>query len=349
MTGKERVKYVRWALLALFLVTVECVKRSPEGGEAYARNIYPFIADVLSRFSSLFPFSVGDCLIYGSIAGLVIYPVYAGVKKLSWKMAARRMTEYLLWLYVWFYGAWGLNYFRKDFFTRMEIPRAAYSAEIFRTFLSAYTDSLNASFVPVEEVDKAFVAEEVKKGYREIAERFALPCPADYLRPKPMLLPSLMSGVGVLGYMGPFFTEYNLNPDLLPVQYPFTYAHEMAHVLGISGEAEANLYGFLVCSRSRVPEIRFSAYLALLPYVWGNARGLLPDEEFDRWKERLSPDVREVYNRKAAYWQHLYNPWIGEIQDVAYNWFLKKNNIPAGRKDYSEVVALLMAIQIDLR
>ena len=84
-----------------------------------------------------------------------------------------------------------------------------------------------------------------------------------------------MSGVGVLGYMGPFFTEYNLNPDLLPVQYPFTYAHEMAHVLGISSEAEANLYGFLVCSRSGVPEIRFSAYFALLPYVLSNAYGLL--------------------------------------------------------------------------
>lgn len=343
------MKYIRWAFLAFLLMTVVGVMRSPEWGEAYARNVYPFIAGVFSRFSSLFPFSVGDCLIYGSIAGLIIYPAYAGVRRLSWKATVRRMTEYLLWLYVWFYGAWGLNYFRKDFFTRMEIPRAAYSADAFRPFLLAYTDSLNASFIPVEEVDKALVAEEVKKGYHEIAERFALPRPAGYLRPKPMLLPSLMSGVGVLGYMGPFFIEYNLNPDLLPVQYPFTYAHEMAHVLGISGEAEANLYGFLVCSKSRVPAIRFSAYLALLPYVWGNARGLLPAEEFDRWKGCLSPEVKEAYNRKAAYWQHLYNPLIGEMQDVVYNWFLKKNNIPAGRKDYSEVVALLMAIQIDLR
>ena len=33
------------------------------------------------------------------------------------------------------------------------------------------------------------------------------------------------------GYMGPFFTEFNLNGQLLPVQYPATYAHEMAHSL----------------------------------------------------------------------------------------------------------------------
>ena len=225
-----------------------------------------------------------------------------------------------------------------------EIPYAAYSADAFRSFLSTYTDSLNASFVPVEKIDKALVAEEVKKEYHEIAGRFSLVSPAGYLHPKPMLMPFLMSGVGVLGYMGPFFTEYNLNPDLLPVQYPFTYAHEMAHVLGISSEAEANLYGFLVCSRSGVPEIRFSAYFALLPYVLSNAYGLLSEEEFNEWKETISPEVKDLYNRKVAYWENLYSPFIGEIQSTVYNWFLKGNNISSGRKNYSEVVALLMAL-----
>lgn len=339
-----KLKYIRWIVLSLLLAAIWLTMRSPGAGEVYARNIYPYVSAVLSRFSSLFPFSVGDCLIYGSIVGLLIYVVYAIVGRRSWKTAVGRIVEYLLWGYVWFYMAWGLNYFRQDFFSRTQIPYAAYSADAFRSFLSAYTDSLNASFVPIETVDKVVVAEESKKGYREIAGRFGLVLPAGYLHPKPMLLPSLMSSVGVLGYMGPFFTEYNLNPKLLPVQYPFTYAHEMAHVLGISSEAEANLYGFLVCSRSEVPEIRFSAYFALLPYVLSNAYQLLPEEEFNQWKETILPEIKEVYNRKAAYWLDLYSPLIGEIQSTAYNWFLKGNNIPSGRKNYSEVVALLMAL-----
>ena len=339
-----KLKYIRWIVLSLLLAAIWLTMRSPGAGEVYARNIYPYVSAVLSRFSSLFPFSVGDCLIYGSIVGLLIYVVYAIVGRRSWKTAVGWVVEYLLWGYVWFYMAWGLNYFRQDFFSRTQIPYAAYSADAFRSFLSAYTDSLNASFVPIETVDKVVVAEESKKGYREIAGRFGLVLPAGYLHPKPMLLPSLMSSVGVLGYMGPFFTEYNLNPKLLPVQYPFTYAHEMAHVLGISSEAEANLYGFLVCSRSEVPEIRFSAYFALLPYVLSNAYQLLPEEEFNQWKETILPEIKEVYNRKAAYWLDLYSPLIGEIQSTAYNWFLKGNNIPSGRKNYSEVVALLMAL-----
>lgn len=345
MKGTEWIKKIRirWIILAAGLVLVWCVQASPAAGEWYARNVYPPVSSLLSRFSSFFPFSVGDCLIYGSIIGLCLYPFYARWRKRRWAVIAGRMAEYLFWIYLWFYLAWGLNYFRKDFFTRTEIPYAAYSADTFRSFLSAYTDSLNASFVPVEAIDKAVVAAETKKGYREIDGRFGLVRPAGYLRPKPMLIPSLMSGVGVLGYMGPFFIEYNLNPKLLPVQYPFTYAHEMAHVLGISSEAEANLYGFLVCARSEVPEIRFSAYFALLPYVLGNAYGLLPEEEFNAWKATISPEVKDLYNRKTAYWQSLYSPLIGEVQSTAYNWFLKGNNIPSGRKNYSEVVALLIS------
>lgn len=336
---------IRWVVLTALLVFVWIVMRVPALGEWYAGKIYPLFFAVLSRFSSLFPFSVGDCFIYGSIAGILFYLVYAIAKRRSWKKTAGRMLEYLLWVYVWFYLAWGLNYFRENFYTRTQIPYVTYSSDAFRSFLSAYTDSLNATFVPVEKIDKAVVAEETKKGYLEIAGRFGLIRPAGYLHPKPMLIPSLMNGVGVLGYMGPFFTEYNLNPNLLPVQYPFTYAHEMAHVLGISSEAEANLYGFLVCSRSEVPAIRFSAYFALLPYMLSNAYQLLPEEEFSRWKESLSPEVKKAYNEKAAYWEALYSPLIGEMQATAYNWFLKGNNIPSGRKNYSEVVALLMALE----
>ena len=334
---------LRWIVLALLLVAVRVVMAVPAMGEWYARHLYPTVSAVLSRLSFWIPFSIGDLFIYGSIAGLLVYWIYARIKRRSWKQMLGRSAEYLLWVYVWFYVAWGLNYFRQDFFTRTGTTYADYSPEQFKQFLTAYTDSLNSSFVSFEKIDKSLVSEEVKKGYRSMDTRFGLNEPAGYLHAKPMLLAPLMSGVGVLGYMGPFFNEYNLNPSLLPAQYPFTYAHEMAHVLGISSEAEANLYGFLVCTRSSVPEIRFSGYFGLLPYVLDNAYSLLSEEEFNQWRESISPEVRELYNRKVAYWQSLYSPFIGEVQDTLYNWFLKGNNIPSGRKNYSEVVALLIS------
>lgn len=334
----------RWIVLAVLLLFVWAVMYFPVLGEWYASRVYPLFSQVLGRFSSWFPFSVGDCLIYGSIVGLIVYWVYTLLRGRSWKRMLGRTAEYLVFLYCWFYLAWGLNYFRADFYSRTHIPPVSYSAETFHSFLEAYTDSLNASFLPVEKLDTVRIAEEVKKGYTSLSSRFGMNRPSDYMRAKPILFSSWMSGVGVLGYMGPFFNEYNLNRDLLPVQYPFTYAHEMAHVLGISSEAEANLYAYLVCTSSEIPEVRFSGYFSLLPYVLGNAYSLIGKEEFEKWLKTLSPEVKTLYNRKAAYWESLYTPWIGELQDTVYHWFLKGNRIPSGKKNYSEVIGLLMAL-----
>ena len=122
------MKYIRWIVLSLLLAGIWCAMRSPDMGEAYARNVYPYISGALSCFSSLFSFSIGDCLIYGSMAGLLAYLVYAIVKKRSWRATAGRMIEYLLWIYVWFYLAWGLNYFREDFFTRTRTTYVPFSS-----------------------------------------------------------------------------------------------------------------------------------------------------------------------------------------------------------------------------
>jgi len=316
----------------------------PGMGEWYARMLYPVISTPLARISSLFPFSLGDCFIYGSIAGLLIYIIRRLIKRKSFKRTLFFTVEYLAWVYVWFYMAWGLNYFRDGFYQRSGIAYVAYEPGQFQRFLTLYTDSLNASFCDfTEPLSREIVDREVKKGYETIAGRFALMQPHTYQTGKPMLIPPLMSGVGVLGYIGPFFNEFHLNPALLPVQYPTTYAHEMAHVLGVSSEAESNLYSFLVCSQSEYPQIRFAAWFSLFTYVLGNAYGLLDAESFDEWRTTLRPEVKELFNAKNAYWQSRYNPVIGEAQDVMYNMFLKSNNIPSGRKNYSEVVGLLIS------
>ena len=296
---------VRWIILAIFLVAIWIVMGNPRLGEWYSRSIYPWVSGMLSRFSCLFPFSVGDCFIYGSIAGLLGYLSYAIIRRRRIGRTIRHVVEYLAWVYVWFYMAWGLNYFRQD---------------------------------------REVVKEAVLDGYRKLPTRFGLTTPGAYLHPKTMLLSRLMSGVGVMGYMGPFFTEFNLNDQLLPVQYPATYAHEMAHVLSISNEAEANLYSYLICTGSSVPEIRFSGYFSLLPYVLSNAYVALDKDAFEAWKKRLRPEIKDLYNEKVAYWQSLYSPLIGEAQDVVYNLFLKGNKIPTGTANYSEVIALLIAI-----
>lgn len=340
----KRIGWSLWLLVAA-LIYVWLTMLIPGWGEWYSRSIYPVISYSLSRFSSIFPFSLGDCFIYGSIAGLLVYIVLRFIRKQSWRHTLWFVVRYLAWVYVWFYIGWGLNYYRDDFFRRTGNSPAEYSKERYVDFLQTYTDSLNATYVPFDSIDKAAMAETIKKDYKSLDSKYGLLKPYSWDRPKPMLVEPIMSGTGIMGYMGPFFSEFNLNPDLLPVQYPFTYAHEMAHLLGITNEAEANLYAHLVGKVSSDQQIRFASYFGLLTYVIENAARLLTPEEYEAWTATLRPEVKDLYNHKMTYWQSRYSPFIGKIQHSLYNLYLKGNNISSGHDNYSEVITLLLSQQ----
>ena len=309
--------------------------------EWYSRHIFPVLSDGLARVASFFPFSLSDVFIYGSLAGLLVY-LLLRVWYAPWTVLGRSVL-YLLGVGLWFYAAWGVNYFREPFYGRAGVTPQPYDSVAFHAFLTRYAEKLNDSYLPEMQVDTDIVAREVKARYRQIAPRFGLKEPREYHRAKPMLSSAMMSAVGVLGYIGPFFNEATLNADLLPVQYPSTYAHEMAHVLGVAGEGEANFYAWLVCSSSPVPEIRFAGWFSLFPYVLGNAYRTLSPEEFKAWTATVRPEVKDLYNRKNAYWQARYNAWWGDLQERVYNLYLKGNRVAGGTANYSEVVGMVMA------
>ena len=336
---------IRWAVILFLVVLIQLVMRMPGWGEWYAETIYPPVVRVLSFLTGWLPFSVGDCFIYGSILFLIVY--------LLWNFIVRRClwaplgngVEYLFWVYIWFYLAWGLNYFRDDFYERAGLARVAYSEDDFRAFLDAYTDALNTATDMVLEGDS--LREPAEKLVPEVAPEafvaYGLTRVPAHVRPKPMLLPGLMSGVGVTGYMGPFFSEFHLNQNLLPSQYPFTYVHELSHLLGCSNEAEANFHAYRICVASSDPWVRFSGYFALFPYVAGNAWRALGAEGYSDWLARLRPAIPAFYEKRLAYWASLYNPQVGEAQEWAYNMFLRGNRISSGTANYAEVIALIIA------
>lgn len=341
----EKKINIRLLVLAVLLIFVWSAMLMVDVSEWYAQAVYPSVYGLLSRFSSRFPFSVGDCFIYGSIFGLIVYLIYATVRGKGFWRRVGRIVEYLAWVYVWFYLAWGLNYFRHDYYTRAQVTPVSFSIDDFQVFLDRYTVGLHEAWTPVEAVKPEAIESEVKEKYRKLPQRNGLARPTDYLRVKPMLSSRLMSKVGVKGYMGPFFSEFNINRNLPPSMYAFTYTHEMAHVLGITNEAEANLYAYLICTSSEMQEVRFSGYQALFPYVWSNARRLLPSHLFEEWKSGLDPEFIAYYNENVDYLRALYDPRIGEMQDRVYNLFLKGNKISSGTANYSEVIGLLIALQ----
>ena len=340
----KRRQKIRYIVLGILLLVVWSTQAISVMGEFYARSVYPVISLCLSSFSRLFPFAIGDLFIFLSIIGVIAYPIYGRIKKQPWKKIVLRDGEYLLWIYVWFYLAWGLNYSQKNFYERTHIPYVAYTPDKFKAFVKEYIRHLNNSYVPITGIDKNRVCKEAVKGYKQISDTLGIHRPPyDSPRAKTMLFTPLISMVGVSGSMGPFFCEFTLNGDLPPSQYPATYTHELAHLLGITSEAEANFYAYEVCTRSQVESIRFSGYFSILSHVLGNARRLLTEEEYTELFNRIRPEIIELARSKQTYWMAKNSPLIGNIQNWIYDLYLKGNKIESGRKNYSEVIGLLIS------
>ncbi len=338
------LRHIRWgveAFLVIFILVCRCV---PACGEWYARIIYPVVSAILSACVSYIPFSLEEWFVVGIVAVLAVIPVRSRKNGVAWRTILRREAEVLVVVWCWFYMGWGINYFRYDFFTRSGTVRAEYREYDFRRFFSSYVDSLNASYCLCYLPSQREVEEEMKSLFSSIPPRFGLARPLVYQHPKRVVFNNLYSGVGVLGFMGPFFAESQLNSELLPLEYPFTYAHEYSHLLGVSSEAEANFWAYQICTHSTHPAIRYSGYFGLLPYVLSNVYYLLGEDEYKVLAASVRQEVFDDLREKRTHWEALYSPVIGSIQETVYSWYLKGNRIHSAQKNYAEVVGMILSL-----
>lgn len=344
-----KIKF-RHIVLIILVVFVLAARFSVSIGEWYSTTVYPLISAALSWLVSWISFSLEEIAVIGSCGFIVCLIVYSIRQRVGLWKTLLRITELLLWIYVWIYIAWGCNYFRADLYTRTGSERQGYNELVFMDFVHAYTDSLNASYASFKKDEEGVGLEQsdleahVKEAYSEVPDIYGLSAPRPWQRPKDVLLCNLYSYVGVLGYIGPFFCETQLNPDLLPDQYPFIYAHEYSHLMGVSNEAEANYWAYQICIASDYPSVKYSGYYSLLPYVLSNASCTLTADEYRKLLSDIHPDILSQYSLERNYWNSLYSPLLGKIQSAIYNAFLKGNKIPSGTANYLEVIDMIISI-----
>ena len=340
---KKKPNYLPTIILLVFLLVVAVIRFVPDAGEFYALYLYPTISFVLSWVSSFIPFSIEEWIVIGAFLILLIFPIFAFYKGRKWKGILFGELRIIGWIYVWFYLGWGANYFRHDVLTRMNLKPVSIDKSEFVAFLEEFTAELNSSYIRIDSLDSENILKEIRVIYNTFPKEYGLTKAQSFQRPKKVVFNDLYSGVGVLGFMGPFMAESQLNLDLLPSQYAFTLAHETAHLLGVSSEAESNFWAYKVCEKSNNPVIRYSGYFSMLPYVWQNANGILNETEMNEWKNSIDIEIRKELQSQNEYWRTLRNPYIDNIQEKLYNWFLKSNNIKSGMANYSEVIGLVMA------
>ena len=351
----KSLKWRHWVLIAL-LILVTLTKMIPLWGFIYTYRIYPVIGTLLSPISGIFPFAVGDIFIALSIAWVILYPIYEiGLRK---KRVFGRVAEYLLWVYAWFYIAWGLNYSQPNIYYRIGMKPVEVSKAKFKKFAYQYADSLNAlsnaslsnarkSISPDSIVDNALknrVRDAVLKEYNKIGYREGINKPFNqHPHAKTMVFTPLSSMAGVTGSMGPFFCEFTLNGDILAHDYPATYAHEFAHFLGVANEGEANFYSYIVCTASADKQVRFSGYYHIFFHVLNNVYDILGEKEGERFLKHIRPEIIQRARNDRHYWLSKRCKALDAAQDVIFELYLRGNHVAEGRKSYSGVIGLILA------
>ena len=377
----SRLKWRHWVLLVL-LSLITLTKLIPLWGFIYTTRIYPIIGSLLSPISGLFPFAVGDIFIALSIVWVFFYPIY----EIKWRkqlakrfffLAAKRgcypkkkvvfgrVAEYLLWVYAWFYIAWGLNYSQPNIYCRTGMKPAEVSEAKFREFAYRYADGINylSEERRVKSEETAFddqresqfngmvddglknrVRDAVLKGYNEIGAKEGINAPFNqHPHAKTMLFTPLSSMSGVTGSMGPFFCEFTLNGDIRPHDYPAIYAHEFAHLLGIANEGEANFYSYIVCTASSDKAVKFSGYYHIFFHVLRNVFDILGEKEGEKFLKYIRPEIIQLAKSDRNYWLSKRCKVLDAAQDFIFDLYLRGNHVAEGRKSYSGVVGLILA------
>ena len=377
----SRLKWRHWILLVL-LCLITLTKLISLWGFIYTTRIYPIIGSLLSPISGLFPFAVGDIFIALSIVWVFFYPIY----EIKWRkqlakrfffLAAKRgcypkkkvvfgrVAEYLLWVYAWFYIAWGLNYSQPNIYCRTGMKPVEVSEAKFREFAYRYADSINylSEERRVKSEETAFddqresqfngmvddglknrVRDAVLKGYNEIGAKEGINAPFNqHPHAKTMLFTPLSSMSGVTGSMGPFFCEFTLNGDIRPHDYPAIYAHEFAHLLGIANEGEANFYSYIVCTASSDKAVKFSGYYHIFFHVLRNVFDILGEKEGEKFLKYIRPEIIQLARSDRQYWISKRCKALDAAQDFIFDLYLRGNHVAEGRKSYSGVVGLILA------
>ncbi len=326
--------------LAFFLI-VQWLSAYPEIVETYYSNgLYPILTIFISGITGQFNFSISEFATWFTL--LILLPAVVGrivSKKMSLSRALLNITMAASLLILWFYLFWGLNYLRLPLSTKLGLDEVQLEIDAFdSTFVNIInnTNELNLSYA-IQDID--FINKAIEASYPEVLNCLDLKQVAGSKRLKSLVNNWLLNKTTTSGWYSPFFHEVHYNEDILAIEQPFVLAHEKAHQMGYTSEAEANFLAFLVCINSDEALIQYSGYFSLLGYFLQSSKRI--PEKRQQYTAMIAEGVRLDLVAVSERWKS-HSGFVSNISSVTYDIYLKVNRIPEGRLSYSHVVDMII-------
>ncbi|MBX9783823.1 MAG: DUF3810 domain-containing protein [Chitinophagaceae bacterium] len=337
-------------LLALFIYFISGYHQWIESN--YSTGFFPKLASSLRWLLGALPFSLGD-VIYSVVVAAVLWNIIKFIIRLfhpkdSWgKKLYPLFTAaiILLFVYVYFYLFWGLNYYRKGIEYQLGLQNGQFQKKELISLNQYLLEQVNhRKEICLQKKDTVMSHPRMYKaayaGYRELEQQY----PFLHYRNssiKSSLFGRLGNYVGFQGYYNPFTGEAHVNTRIPNFVQPFVTCHEMAHQIGYASESEANFVGFLAATNSPDTLMQYSAYLDIFLYSIGNLRAVdsvASKEITKQLNEGVKRDIRT--EREFAL---KYRTFIENWTNAFYDFYLRQNRQRKGIASYNEVTGWLVA------
>jgi hypothetical protein len=304
----------------------------------YSLGVYPYIQNVVTFASSLVSVALMDVAIPITV-GIWIAFVIRRARTSGARAAARdgaiALTTTVSVVYLAFLVIWGLNYHRIPLEAKLAYDPARVTMD----------GTFQLGQIAVEQVNSLEPAKSPQSPYSRVA---MMPAFADAQRhlggtrtartamPKRSAVSWYLRYAGIDGMIDPLFLEIVLNPDVLPIEQPFTLAHEWAHLAGYADESDANFVAWLTCIRSDAAA-QYSGWLEAYRY----AEAALPRERRRELQRRLAPGVAADLRAIAARLGRV-NPVVSGIARNVYDSYLRSQGVNEGLASYSAMLKLMV-------
>lgn len=360
-------------ILILFAVLLNIAGRVWEGfSDFYVDNIFPIWVETYGRITGIFPFSVGEWMLYLAVvlvslllAGSIVLLICHIIKwelPLTIKKMYQRFAFFLYWVLGIVSVVMMLNCFLlyqvSPITERYEIGGGTgreYAVEEIAALRDYVVERAN-ELAPVfarDENGYIIYEEDIRKKAREEMQRLGGTFEnlrGYYPNPKGLYVSGFYSQQSIMGYYFPFSMEANYNRQMYITNMPVSMCHELSHLKGFILEDEANFIGYLACVDSEDELFRYSAYLSVIGYLdrdFIKAIGedgetylahLQIDEQVAADKKFLTKEAWEQVEKKSV----LKTETVKRAADAFLDTNLTLNGVADGTVSYSRVVKLLL-------
>lgn len=367
MIRKVKKSLLLYAVLFALIVLLNVIAwNSTAFCDAYIAWVFPIWVNTYGRFMNLFPFSVGEIMLYLAVVLVIVFLVtilvYGCMKLLKRRenIFLRGYMKFVAWTVLIVCLIMTLN-------CSILYHASTFSEKYFGKDPGEYTieDLISVRNYVVERCEN--LADQMKRddsgrivytgnirqdaveSMQKLGETYDQ-LDGYYPYPKPLATSDFFSQQYMCGYYFPFSMEANYNDVMYIMNLHATMCHELAHLRGYIYEDEANFISYLACIGSDDPMVQYSGYLSVLNYL---------DNDFYKavgrdWEQYslqpaisqqvrddnmfLTPEEWDRIERKAM----IETETVDEVSDVLTDAVLKANGVSDGMISYNRVVRLLL-------